>query len=424
MADRLSDLRVWSGKPWYLGALALIGGFMVYTYSTQGLAADALFWWGTWFVLGGFTLFIPTSGVHLLFGIGLVVGLIFSVKQTHIHSTAEKLSINDQKVLGKKDRVEITRSEIESITIESHSVGKRIWWLLPIGLHIAYMLTDGLHLLTNPHNFGYGLVNGWLYVVTGIIDVGLLGLIFLSKDILIKIETVSHLYLIDLTPITKYPAVLDHVALHLGGQNPSVSPSSSPSASPSSSPSASLSSSPSASLSSSPAASPSSSPSAAPTLTPTLNSHRAFLIWGIGYLFISIISRVFNILMGSPLRVPLFLLGLGLICLGIHSPTQSSYRKSPQDGVPSAERPSGFGFLLLMMIFTAAMVGLTIVTRLYYLPSWNTDLGSTISILGVGCGVLLSMSWLNFARTPKFSLKALGGLVVGAICGASLILVF
>jgi hypothetical protein len=353
----------------YLISIGLIIVFALYTYVVYGIGWIDIFPQGTWLILGGFSLFYPTSGFQVLCGIVLLIQMIGSAKSLHITANDDQINVQERYKIGFKSSFAVKRSSIARISMETGGPGKKIWWALVWGLHIAYILTDGVFLATNPFVFGYGISNAWLYIVTALIDLVILILILWSNELILAIETTTNLY--HLT-ITADAGTLTEV-LGMKSEN-----------------------------------------------TTLQSKNQTFLSLGILFLAISILTRWFNVMYGTPVRLMIFLLGMLLVILGWKHPIIRNTVINSSEVIAKKNRFTGYSLLWILSVILLVTVGMTLGAWFRFLPQIEVLIGYTILSISCSFGLIGGIYALlhdTKHKNPRTLLTQVGLFVLGFVIG-------
>lgn len=314
----------------YLIALAFITIFAIYTYIVYGIGWIDIFPQGTWLVLGGFSLFYPTSGFQILCAVIIGIQMFFSAKKITITPNNDIINIQEQYKIGFHSEISIKRKELARVSIEAGGPSKRIFWALVFGLHIAYLMTDGVFLITNPFVFGYGVSNAWLYITTALLDIIILILILWPNELILDIETTSYFF--------HYEITADSGDLYtlLGVDNKG---------------------------------------------TMKQPDAKKNVVIGILFLVIAVITRALNVALGTPVRLPVFLLGIILLIWGLKKREIMNIVFDSTTSRHIKSRYTGEILTWILEILIISMIGMTIGARLYFVPLSVNLVKDTITLV-------------------------------------------
>ncbi|MBA7559997.1 hypothetical protein ES708_01615 [subsurface metagenome] len=159
---------------------------------------DEQFDQGTWLVLGGFSLWIPTSALILPIMIIIRCYAVVNLKRLTVstsQSPENSLIFTEKLYLFKKSKtVEIKQNAIRFIKIKRETWDTKYIWIIFISFHLIYMLTDGFTLLTNPHLFGDGIDNALTYTLAGVLDIVIIVFLIFTPQTLIEVHTDDEIY--------------------------------------------------------------------------------------------------------------------------------------------------------------------------------------------------------------------------------------
>jgi hypothetical protein len=201
---------------YYFIAVLILGFFAIYTYNTYGLRTSVQFPEGAWMVLGGFSLFFPTSLLLLPFTFWLLLCTISSLKRIKFTQKEKKIEIEEHSLLIFRKNVSISQDEIQSVSIDSGSIGTKWLWVCFYGTHMFLTITDGVHLLTDPYVFGLGFANGWILVISGILDFIVLLLLLIPNECLVKISTKTDVIMLKFSAIRNKNKKIKEIAALFG----------------------------------------------------------------------------------------------------------------------------------------------------------------------------------------------------------------
>jgi hypothetical protein len=347
-----AEIRI-TGLKWsYLVGIAILIGFAGYIFSAFPLKADELMPEGTWLVLGGFSLSLPLGVFPLLIAAWMLVRVAITAKSLSFSKLGDDITIHERHFLGKSTKFVTCSPKIDTVRLISGPGGRRLWWVLPWGIHAAFVLTDGIFLLSNPLTFGGGVANGFAFLLSGILDLIVLGLIVFPPEAQFSLETAEELVQVDWSPVGQNKQILQKISEFFGLEQ------------------------------------------YRPSKTLSVSHEKLFFL-GVALICIgvAVITRFTNFGFGAPVRLPLFLLGIALVPYGLLG--LPLLRKGVK-GLPYF-RPDGFTLFVWLAGLLSVLIGLSLGSWLRFALVGSLFWGTGVFLFLVGPGiVLLSAFALQF----------------------------
>ncbi len=183
-----------SAQRYYTLAIHIIIAFSIYTGVKYGTTFGEIMGEGTWFVLGGFSLWYVLSALTLPFAAIMFLYVLLTRRWIRISGKGENLTFHERYLYLRKSHTEIPKNQIVSIKLSEGYLGVKYLWILPFGIHMIYVLTDGIMLLSNPHTFELGIVNAWMLIASGVVDFIVLLFILIPGKNQLEIRTNSEIF--------------------------------------------------------------------------------------------------------------------------------------------------------------------------------------------------------------------------------------
>jgi hypothetical protein len=161
---------------------------------------------GNWFVLGGPTLFYPTSFVAVFIAAGLLAYTLLSASVITFSKTPHFYQIEEYRFLAPW-MTEIPREDVKAIRFTNAHTGAKFLWVPVFGFHITLLYVDGIHLLVNPLNYGNAFLAAGTYIGSATIQLIVLLLLLLKTHTLLEIVTDEKLYELQFSPPSMMPIV-------------------------------------------------------------------------------------------------------------------------------------------------------------------------------------------------------------------------
>ncbi|QEE17930.1 hypothetical protein DSAG12_03768 [Promethearchaeum syntrophicum] len=373
-------------KSRFIAAILMIGMATI-NISVFGTDIDTENHIGSWFFLGGPSMFFPMSAFMLLVGIGLLIYSIFSSVNI-IFSKSKNFYFIEEFRFPMPWMTEIPRDEVISARLTNAKTGPKYFWIILMSLNLILCFTDGFHFLLNPYAFGAGLLVGKFYILTGFVHLLALCILLLKHQTLLEIVTKEKIYEINFNlPAVKNPDLVEAISncfdLNVTGENESI-------------------------------------------LKQTQIKDWRNLIIGLIFLITAIISVVTFRFAGDPLRIVLYIFGFILVVKGIKedfSTSKNGFKilKSNENQELIVKknwlwfksiykfnkidhkfefRLSKLNFFdILLMIFVPFVVGLDISGVLYFNP-WTSPNMIWMNIMHIFGDSLLLIFTLNVIIRP------------------------
>jgi len=83
---------------------------------------------------------------------------------------------------------------VSQVSIDNGKVGKKALWVLALGIHAVFCFIDGYHLLIQEFAYGSGILVGWMYLITGFVQVVAMFLLVLAREEQLLIEQGNLVY--------------------------------------------------------------------------------------------------------------------------------------------------------------------------------------------------------------------------------------
>ncbi len=198
-------------KSRFIAAILMIGMAAI-NISVFGTDIDTENHIGSWFFLGGPSMFYPMSAFMLLVGVGLLIYSLFSSVNI-VFSKSENFYFIEEYRFPMPWMTEIPRDEVISARLTNAKTGPKYFWIILMSLNLILCFTDGFHFLLNPYAFGAGLLVGKFYVLTGFVHLTALCLLLLKHQTLLEIVTKEKRYEINFNlPEVKSPDLVEAIA--------------------------------------------------------------------------------------------------------------------------------------------------------------------------------------------------------------------
>ena len=348
-------------KSRFIAAILMIG-MAVINISVFGTDIDTENHIGSWFFLGGPSMFYPMSAFMLLVGVGLLIYSLFSTVNI-VFSKSENFYFVEEYRFPMPWMTEIPRDEVISARLTNAKTGAKYFWIILMAFNLILCFTDGFHFLLNPYAFGAGFLVGKFYVLTGFVHLIALCILLLKHQTLLEIVTKEKRYEINFNlPAVKSPDLVEAIKncfdLNISGEIDS-------------------------------------------NLVQTKVKDWRNLIIGLTFLITGIVSVVTFRFAGDPLRIVLYIFGFMLIVKGFKEDFSASkngfkilktnenqelivqknwlwfkslYKFNKSDYKYEFRLSKLNFFDILMMIFVPLVVGLDISGALYFIPEATPDL--------------------------------------------------
>lgn len=161
--------------------------------SVFGTAIDDENHLGSWFFLGGPSMFFPMSAFMFLVALGLLGYTIFSTAIFTFTKTKHFYLIEERRIFIPL-MTEIPRENIQGIRITNANTGPKYFWIILAAFNLILCFTDGLYFLTNEFAFGSGLIVGKFYILTGIGHLVAIGILVFKHQNMLEIVTNDKIY--------------------------------------------------------------------------------------------------------------------------------------------------------------------------------------------------------------------------------------
>ncbi len=161
---------------------------------------------GSWFVLGGPTLFFPTSFFPAIISIGLVGYVFLSSSVITFSRTEHFYCIEEYRVMAPW-KTEIPIQDVKAIRVTNANTGPKFLWVVIFVPQIYYLYTDAFHLLLNPLNFGNAFMNGTVYLISGTVQLIVLLILLLKTQTMLEIATDEKYYELQFAPPAMMPII-------------------------------------------------------------------------------------------------------------------------------------------------------------------------------------------------------------------------
>jgi len=373
-------------KSRFIAAILMIGMATI-NISVFGTDIDTENHIGSWFFLGGPSMFFPMSAFMLLVGVCLLIYSLFSTVNI-VFSKSENFYFVEEYRFPMPWMTEIPKDEVISARLTNAKTGAKYFWIILMSLNLILCFTDGFHFLLNPDAFGAGLLVGKFYVLTGFVHLIALCILLLKHQTLLEIVTKEKKYEINFNlPAVKSPDLVEAISncfdLNVSGEIDL-------------------------------------------NLKQTEVKDWRNLIIGLIFLITGIISVVTFRFAGDPLRIVLYIFGFMLVVKGFKEDFSSSnngfkilntnenqelivqknwlwfksvYKFNKTDYKYEFRLGKLNFFDILMMIFVPLVVGLDISGALYFIPGATADL-IWMKILHIFADSILLILILNVIVRP------------------------
>ncbi len=393
-AETSERLHFLSAQRYYMIAILSAVFFSIYSGVKFGLEMGGVISEGTWFTLKGLSLWFPTSVLILPLIFLMFLYVLFSVRWVTIQKEEGSYSVKEKYLYFRKQKTQISEEKVQYIKFSQGHLGPKLAWIILFGAHMIYILTEGLHILTNPHVFGYGIMNGAFFLTSGLIDALILKLILVPGENLLEIHTKDEIYKLKIS-YWKSNKDIPQKIKQIFGLNKKENLKKAEITSP--------------------------------KLSLNNISLSKYIVLGIMFIIIGILSTSLDIFAGAPLRISLYYLGMIYITLGYNLNPNSKkkarktkviqdregkelfmrrkgtgrdvieYYRNPtspkENEIDSAIRTKTMNWLeTILVVITILFLGWTLSAWFRFLPSPMTLQGiSTLMVLGtlILLGVLI-----------------------------------
>ncbi len=161
---------------------------------------------GSWFVLGGPTLFFPTSFFPAIISIGLVIYVFLSSAVITFSKSEHFYSIEEYRFMAPW-KTEIPIRDVKALRITNADTGPKFLWVFIFVPQIYYLYTDAFHLLLNDLNFGMAFMNGTVYLISGTVQFIVLLILLLKNQTKLEIATDEKYYELQFSPPAMMPII-------------------------------------------------------------------------------------------------------------------------------------------------------------------------------------------------------------------------
>ncbi|MHA1619628.1 MAG: hypothetical protein ACTSVZ_10140, partial [Promethearchaeota archaeon] len=161
--------------------------------SVFGTAIDEENHLGSWFFLGGPSMFYPMSAFMLLVAVGLLFYTVFSIASLRFTSTEHFYLIEEYRIFMPW-MTEIPKDKIQAVRITNAKTGPKYFWILLAAFNLILCFTDGTFFLTNPFAFGAGLLVGKFYIITGFVHLIAICILLFKHQHMLEIVTEEKRY--------------------------------------------------------------------------------------------------------------------------------------------------------------------------------------------------------------------------------------
>jgi hypothetical protein len=395
---------------WWNGLLALTLAciVIVYTYIEYDAVSVGLFERGTWLILGGFSLFFPTGGFLFIMGIPMFIGVVGSINQIEIQKEqSDRLVIRERRFGLILKSTNFDLNSVKLIKLEVGRFGIKMIWVFIFGLHAIYLLNDGLHLITNPFLFGYGTENALVFIITGIVEIMMIIIIIFPGEEHLEIHTNTEFHLLRFHIWRNKSELIYSINSILGIQKTQKDVIASQ------------------------------SPKSITFVPKHSQTAIKYLVYGLVFWIIAIISRILNFYAGTPLRLALYFIGWFAILYGIKFLSNKkekseilgetdeegnkkmifhiygkmyqshvSYKKPDKAMNLESISPRPMPFVLLTgIIITLVLIGWTFVAWVRFTWGNIALIGWTILYLLINLGLVWIICDLSFGTGVYFSMK-------------------
>ncbi|TFH30502.1 MAG: hypothetical protein E4G98_01940 [Promethearchaeota archaeon] len=247
--------------------------------SVFGTAIDEENHIGSWFFLGGPSMFSPMSAFMFLVAIGLLFYTVFSIASIRFTSTEHFYLIEEYRMLMPW-MTEVPKDKIQAIRITNAKTGPKYFWIILAAFNLILCFTDGTFFLTNPFAFGAGLIVGRFYIMTGIVHLVAICILLFKHQYMLEIVTEEKRYELYFSP-PKSNLVKDGIESVFNLENRKEKSSE------------------------------------LALLNKTQLTDWQNLVTGVGFILFAIISHILYRGAGNPLRIVLYIFGFILIVRGI-----------------------------------------------------------------------------------------------------------
>lgn len=172
---------------------------------------------GSWLVLGGPTLFYPTSVPPLVVAVGLVGYVVVSSGVVVVKRTPHLVIVERYRGLGLVPwATEIPRDRIRAALVTNAKSGARFLWCFFFLLHGGYLAVQGSALVFDPNAFGMAFVGGTMYWIQALVDFAVLALLLLRHQTLVQVHTDEKRYEMQFAPPAATPVITRQLERVLG----------------------------------------------------------------------------------------------------------------------------------------------------------------------------------------------------------------
>ncbi|MHA1673278.1 MAG: hypothetical protein ACTSYI_06595 [Promethearchaeota archaeon] len=167
--------------------------------SVFGTAIDEENHLGSWFFLGGPSMFYPMSAFMFLIAIGLLFYTVFSIASIRFTNTEHFYLIEEYRMFMPW-MTEIPKDKIQALRITNAKTGPKYFWIILAAFNLILCFTDGTFFLTNPFAFGAGLVVGKFYIITGFVHLIAICILLFKHQYMLEIVTEEKRYELYFSP--------------------------------------------------------------------------------------------------------------------------------------------------------------------------------------------------------------------------------
>lgn len=161
---------------------------------------------GSWLVLGGPSMFYPTSVLPLVFSVGLFLYSILSSAIVTFSQTKHFYVVEEYRFLAPWI-TEIPRDRVRGVYFSNCHTGAKLAWVVPFLVHAWWLVVDGVSFF-NPASFGQAHLVGGFYLFTAAVDVLVLALLLFKHGLMIQIHTDEKRYELQFSPPAATPSVV------------------------------------------------------------------------------------------------------------------------------------------------------------------------------------------------------------------------
>lgn len=161
---------------------------------------------GSWFTLGGPSLFYPTAALPLLISVGLFLYVILSTSNMTFSRTANFFIVEEYRFMAPW-KTEIPKDKVKAIRLTNANTGPKFLWVFVLGPLAYFLYVDGFYLITNPLNQDLTYMNASAYIIAGTVILIAMVLLTVKTQLYLEIVTDENYYELQFSPPAATPSV-------------------------------------------------------------------------------------------------------------------------------------------------------------------------------------------------------------------------